>query len=217
MSSALRSPRLSVTVSFSSTESPGPINDEQKRQLQRIRSSANHLLSIIDEILTLARMEAGKERVESARRGDTRRDGISCIDGRAARFSEGSAFRMDVEPAGTDSSHRSGKTAPGSAESSVECREIHRRGRDISNDRDCDGVVDFMVTDTGVGVSEDHLEKIFEPFWQVEQTTTRRAGGTGLGLAVTRQFVDLLGGSSCIEPAWSGEHISGFNTTKRKY
>jgi signal transduction histidine kinase len=58
-----------------------------------------------------------------------------------------------------------------------------------------DGVVDFLVTDTGVGVSEEHLEKIFEPFWQVEHTTTRRAGGTGLGLAVTRQFVELLGGS----------------------
>jgi signal transduction histidine kinase len=55
--------------------------------------------------------------------------------------------------------------------------------------------VDFLVSDTGVGVSEEHLEKIFEPFWQVEHTTTRRAGGTGLGLAVTRQFVDLLGGT----------------------
>ena len=57
-----------------------------------------------------------------------------------------------------------------------------------------DGVVEFLVSDTGVGVSEEHIEKIFEPFWQVEQTTTRRAGGTGLGLAVTRQFVEMLGG-----------------------
>jgi signal transduction histidine kinase len=60
--------------------------------------------------------------------------------------------------------------------------------------RAVDGEVTFLVRDTGVGVSEEHLEKIYEPFWQVEQTTTRRAGGTGLGLAVTRQFVDLLGG-----------------------
>ena len=58
-----------------------------------------------------------------------------------------------------------------------------------------DGVVNFHVSDTGVGVGEEHLEKIFEPFWQVEQTTTRRSGGTGLGLAVTRQFVDLLAGT----------------------
>jgi len=62
-----------------------------------------------------------------------------------------------------------------------------------------DGVVNFHVSDTGVGVSEEHLEKIFEPFWQVEHTTTRRAGGTGLGLAVTRQFVDLLSGSLRVE------------------
>jgi signal transduction histidine kinase len=59
--------------------------------------------------------------------------------------------------------------------------------------------VDFFVSDTGMGVDEIHLEKIFEPFWQVEQTTTRRAGGTGLGLAVTRQFVDLLGGTISVE------------------
>jgi signal transduction histidine kinase len=56
------------------------------------------------------------------------------------------------------------------------------------------GVVNFVVNDTGVGVDGQHLEKIFEPFWQVEHTTTRRAGGTGLGLAVTRQFVEMLGG-----------------------
>jgi signal transduction histidine kinase len=62
-----------------------------------------------------------------------------------------------------------------------------------------DGVVNFMVSDTGIGVSGQHLEKIFEPFWQVEHTTTRRAGGTGLGLAVTRQFVELLGGSIEVE------------------
>jgi len=62
-----------------------------------------------------------------------------------------------------------------------------------------DDHVHFYVRDTGVGVHEQHLEKIFEPFWQVEQTTTRRSGGTGLGLAVTRQFVDLLGGKISVE------------------
>jgi signal transduction histidine kinase len=62
-----------------------------------------------------------------------------------------------------------------------------------------DGVVTFQVTDTGVGLREEHFEKIFEPFWQVEETTTRRSGGTGLGLAVTRQFVDLLGGKISVE------------------
>ncbi len=62
-----------------------------------------------------------------------------------------------------------------------------------------DGSVNFFVKDTGMGVGGEHLEKIFEPFWQVEQTTTRRSGGTGLGLAVTRQFVDLLGGKISVD------------------
>ena len=59
----------------------GPVNDEQKRQLQRISSSANHLLSIIDEILTLARMEAGKEKVTFQSGGSSRAARICFIDG----------------------------------------------------------------------------------------------------------------------------------------
>ena len=64
MSFAHRCRRSWDTESFSSDGITGPVNEEQKRQLNRIRSSANHLLAIIDEILTLARMEAGKEKVD---------------------------------------------------------------------------------------------------------------------------------------------------------
>src|SRR6185503_13876353 len=66
MSHELRTP-LAAIIGYGELLSDGitgPINEEQKRQLGRIRSSANHLLSIIDEILTLARMEAGKEKVD---------------------------------------------------------------------------------------------------------------------------------------------------------
>jgi two-component system, sensor histidine kinase and response regulator len=173
----------------------GPVNEEQKRQLQRIRFSANHLLSIIDEILTLARMEAGKERV------DPRDVEVSEVMESVASMAEplasakGLSFRMEIDP--PDLSMR---TDP------VKLRQVllnllsnavkyTDKGEISVSTTLRDGAVDFLVTDTGVGVGEEHLEKIFEPFWQVEHTTTRRAGGTGLGLAVTRQFVELLGGS----------------------
>jgi signal transduction histidine kinase len=177
----------------------GPVNDEQKKQLTRIRWSANHLLEIIDEILTLARMEAGKERVDIV---DV--DVPQLLESVAAMAEplaseKGLSFALDVEPPEltirTDPmklrqvllnliSNAVKYTSTGSV--SVESRAV-------------DGEVSFLVHDTGVGVSEEHLEQIFEPFWQVEQTTTRRAGGTGLGLAVTRQFVDLLGGTISVE------------------
>jgi signal transduction histidine kinase len=196
MSHELRTP-LAAIIGYGellSDEITGPVNDEQKRQLGRIRSSANHLLSIIDEILTLARMEAGKEKVE------IRDVDISELMDSVASMAEplasakGLAFKMEIEPP-----ELSIRTDP------VKLRQVLLNllsnavkytdaGEITVRSEAYDGVVNFLVSDTGVGVSEDHLEKIFEPFWQVEHTTTRRAGGTGLGLAVTRQFVDLLSG-----------------------
>lgn len=57
-----------------------------------------------------------------------------------------------------------------------------------------DSDVLISVTDTGIGIPPEHLDRIFEPFSQVNQAPNRRAGGTGLGLAVTRQLAHLLGG-----------------------
>lgn len=196
MSHELRTP-LAAIIGYGELLSDGitgPINDEQKRQLARIRSSANHLLSIIDEILTLARMEAGKEKVE------IRDVDVSELMDSVATMAEplaaakGLSFSIEVEPKGL-----SMRTDP------VKLRQVLLNllsnavkytdaGAITVRSEAKDGVVNFHVSDTGVGVSEEHLEKIFEPFWQVEHTTTRRAGGTGLGLAVTRQFVDLLSG-----------------------
>jgi two-component system sensor histidine kinase/response regulator len=64
-----------------------------------------------------------------------------------------------------------------------------------------DDAVNFAVSDTGIGIAAEHLERIFEPFWQVEATTTRTAPGTGLGLAVTRRLAHLLGGEVTVRSA----------------
>ena len=53
---------------------------------------------------------------------------------------------------------------------------------------------EFSIADRGIGIADENLQRIFEPFWQVQQSATRRAGGTGLGLSVSRSLARLLGG-----------------------
>jgi signal transduction histidine kinase len=197
MSHELRTP-LAAIIGYGELLSDGitgPVNEEQKRQLNRIRWSADHLLAIIDEILTLARMEAGKEKVDL--RDVSVPDLLESVASMAEPLAaaKGLAFEMKGAPA-----ELMLRTDP------IKLRQVllnlianavkYTEAGTISlSSEAANGAVHFLVDDTGVGLADDHLEKIFEPFWQVEQTTTRRSGGTGLGLAVTRQFVDLLGGS----------------------
>lgn len=56
----------------------------------------------------------------------------------------------------------------------------------------------ISVADTGIGIDQENFQRIFEPFWQVEQKATRRAGGTGLGLTVTKRLAMLLGGDVAV-------------------
>jgi signal transduction histidine kinase len=65
--------------------------------------------------------------------------------------------------------------------------------------RELDDGILFQVIDTGIGIAAEQMSRIFDPFWQAERPNTRRAGGTGLGLAVSRRYVRLLGGSLDID------------------
>jgi signal transduction histidine kinase/CHASE3 domain sensor protein len=194
MSHELRTP-LNAIIGYQSLLKEGidgSLNETQLAQLSRIRAGADHLLTLIDEILTYSRVEAGKEvvRLDEADFRPIVEDAVTMVKPLAR--SKGLTVRVDVPDARlvTDV----GKLRQilvnilSNAVKFTDSGEITLRGR-LNGDE-----VAFSVSDTGIGIATENQQRIFEPFWQVEQSSTRRAGGTGLGLTVSRSLARLLGG-----------------------
>lgn len=202
MSHELRTP-LNAILGFSSLlidQVTGPITEQQHAQLSRIRGGGQHLLSLIDEILSLSRLEAGKEEV---------------------RIETGDAFLLTQETAALAEPMAALKglalvtSIPSCA---LEARTDFTKLRQIllnllsnaikfTNEGvvtlavrvDADDLV-WTVSDTGIGIAEEDRVRIFEPFFQVEMSKARRVAGTGLGLSVTRHLAQLLGGNIELRP-----------------
>jgi signal transduction histidine kinase/PAS domain-containing protein len=172
----------------------GDLTTKQQTHLERVKASVRHLSHLVDEILSFASMESGRERVVRSRT-DLRAvtaDAMAIMEPIAE--AAGLALQVDLPEgrveARTDASKvrqiiinlvsNGLKYTP---EGGVAVR-LHEEGE----------LVRWEVTDTGPGIAPEHLEQVFEPFWQVDQSDGRRITGTGLGLAVARRLARLLGG-----------------------
>ena len=171
--------------------------------LQRIQSSGKHLLELINGILDLSKIEAGKMSL-SLESLDVRTMVGEVVDtlGPIVRQNRNTltsrcapdvglmyADRMKTRQILMNLLSNAGKfTRDGSIVLEVSSRTI-------------DGTpsVEFSVTDTGVGVSPEQAARIFDPFTQADVTTTRKYGGTGLGLAIVSRFCQLMGGAVSVE------------------
>ncbi len=170
--------------------------------LGKIKSNALHLLGLINDVLDLSKIEAGRmdvvvEDVDVAALGAEVAGTVEALVGRrnnrfVLRIAEGTGpLRSDgmkirqclLNLLGNASKFTEGGTITLAAE---------RDGADVL----------FRVRDTGMGMTEEQLGRLFQRFSQADETTTRRFGGTGLGLALTRAFADLLGGTVAVESAF---------------
>ena len=172
----------------------GPVSDEQRQQLERIRISATHLLTLIDEILLYARVEAGGEavRFEPVVAKGVVDDAVTFVALAAAE--RGLTLRIEPVDPGLMLRTDAGKLRQMLVNLVSNAVKFTTRGDVVIRAFARDETVAFEVRDTGIGIDREDLEHIFDPFWQVEQTTTRKIGGSGLGLAVTRRLARLLGG-----------------------
>jgi signal transduction histidine kinase/CHASE3 domain sensor protein len=199
MSHELRTP-LNAIIGYQSLLQDGlsgPVNDGQLAQLSRIRSSADHLLSLIDEVLTFSRVDVGKELVqpEQFNLRSVVGEAISMVAPVAA------ARGLKVKDESTDVEMFTDGMKLRQILLNLLSNAVKFSDRGdivVRTNLDHDSV-EISVADSGIGIAEQNLERVFDPFWQVEQRSTRRAGGTGLGLSVSRSLARLLGGDIVVE------------------
>jgi signal transduction histidine kinase/PAS domain-containing protein len=179
---------------------PDALSEAGLQRVERIRTGATHLLYLIDELLSFARLEAGREELR-IREEDARlvaREVGAVVEPLA--LERRLAFRLDLPPGALtlrtdpDRLRQVLLNLVGNAVKYTPEGEVRLELRPSR-----DGGAVFRVHDTGVGIRREHLEKIFEPFWQVDPTQRSANGGTGLGLSVVRRLARLLGGDVGVE------------------
>ncbi len=179
----------------------GDLNEKQEEYLRDIAGSGQHLLSLINDILDLSKVEAGRMELEvgtfSLR--EALGNGLTMLRERAARH--GIELFLDIDPDldETEADERKVKQVVFNVLANA-VKFTPDGGRVAVRAARADGEIRVSVSDTGVGIGMGDLPHIFEEFRQVG-TGTARAEGTGLGLALAKRFVELHGGSIRVESA----------------
>ena len=202
MSHELRTP-LNAIIGFSEVlveKMFGEVNDKQLDYLKDIHSSGRHLLSLINDILDLSKIEAGRMELDVAD-FDLRsalENAITLVKERAQR--NGISLNLNVDPSlgmvrGDERKFKQIllNLLSNAVKFTPEGGKVGVAARPAAN------AVEFSVSDTGVGIAAADQQLVFEEFKQVGTDYTRKAEGTGLGLALTKRFVELHGGTIRLE------------------
>ncbi len=172
---------------------------EQTDRLTKIDNASRHLLAIINDILDLSKIEAGKLRLEDADFNlSAVLDNVASIISPAAR-EKGLALEIDRDAVpqwlrGDQVRLRQALlNFAGNAVKFTDQGRVMLRARLLKDDNE-GLLVRFAVADTGIGITPEARQRLFQAFEQADASTTRKYGGTGLGLAITRQLAQMMGG-----------------------
>jgi signal transduction histidine kinase len=202
MSHELRTP-LNAVIGFSEVllqRMFGELNDKQDEYLKDIYASGQHLLSLINDILDLSKIEAGRMELAPApfHLPTALENAVTLVKERAGRH--GIVLQVDVDP-------RLGEVVGDERKIkqvllnllSNAVKFTPEGGRISLKASRTDGAVEIAVTDTGIGIAPEDQAAIFEEFRQVGTDETRKQEGTGLGLTLAKKFIELHGGRIWVE------------------
>jgi len=197
MSHEIRTP-LNGVIGFAQMLEARPLGAKEKVFVAKIRQSGETLLSTINDILNLSKIEAGKIELEHRSFEPSETLGIcrDLVEPKALEKRVKVVVQMDDLPPVIGDEARLRQIVmnlAGNAVKFTETGEVRILGK-WENDR-----LTVKVKDTGIGISPENQKKLFQPFSQADSSTTRKFGGTGLGLVISKRLCELMGGEISLE------------------
>ncbi len=176
----------------------GAINPEQRKQLDMVQGSARHLLALINDVLDISKIEAEELKVDSA--PFDLGASIAKVVGMARPLAErkGLALRVELAPplGVVGDLRRAEQVLLNLLSNAIKFTE---RGDIVLTAMRQPEAVEVRVSDTGMGIEPEDLQKLFLPFRQIDAGLARNHEGTGLGLAISKRLVELMGGEIHVE------------------
>ena len=187
----------------------GELNDEQREYVRTVMEKGDQLLQLITGILDISRMEAGEMQDRQAAVRSRRGRVGGAVDDRAARAPQEADHELHGAAGAAAGARRSRQDPPGAAQPARQRGQVHARGRQGRGRRGAGAAVAggrcrcarcaSSVHDSGIGVPPEHQKRVFDPFFQVDNSSTREYGGTGLGLSIVKRLVEAHGGVVWVE------------------
>jgi signal transduction histidine kinase/ActR/RegA family two-component response regulator len=215
MSHELRTPIAGI-MGFTQLAAMAPTLDRVRDLLPKVSRAARNLLAIVDDILDISRIEAGRYALERSPFNLDDLIGHVADLTRPLAGKKGVALKLErsseTPPRLIGDSLRLGQILINLVGNAIKFTHQGEVGVSIRTIPAADGgiLLECRVRDTGIGIPADRIDAIFEPFIQGDSSTTRRYGGTGLGLAVCRTLVEMMGGDISAESRPDGGSVFRF-------
>ncbi|UGV41403.1 PAS domain S-box protein [Methanococcoides orientis] len=214
MSHELRTP-LTMIIGFSDllcSEDYGSLNEEQKKYISKVLRNGNHLLELINDLLDFSNIETGE--MELRVNEFTVSDAIDEVGALMIPLSKKKGidltFNIDIEmPTIKADMIKFKQVLYNLVNNSIKFTD--QGGAVTIGGKISDSSVNIFVKDIGIGISPEDQEKLFKPFFQVDSSNSREYGGTGLGLALVKKFVEMHGGEVWVESELGKGSTFGFS------